>query len=266
MNQLKNKILNTSCFEDNQYIDLYCALITANKDTPKEKYKTDKHHIIPKSYYKHCHMKVDNSPDNLVNLSLRDHILAHFYLYNCSKDGWLKRANILAIERISSQRHITISIETIPEIADEYEKIMIEKRKYASESQQGENNSFYGKKHTEETKRKLGYNAKYNPVCIETRKRLREAARGKHHSDEWRKHQSHSHKKYTRNLTKEELRTRLGKAIVQIDIRSGVIIAEYNSLVQARDALGVKGLAMGNVANGKTKQAYGYYWRWKNEI
>lgn len=57
------------------------------------------------------------------------------------------------------------------------------------------------------------------------------------------------------------------KSILQIDLNSGEIIAEYDSSRQAAFAIGKDGPASANIrrtANGQGKQAYGYGWKWKN--
>lgn len=69
---------------DNEYLDLYVELINSNLNKPKEKYKTQIHHIIPKYYFKDLNIPVDNSKNNLINLDYKDHIKAHYYLYKCS--------------------------------------------------------------------------------------------------------------------------------------------------------------------------------------
>ena len=78
--ELKEKLLATKCFIDNEYLDKYCELIELNKDTKKEKYKTQIHHIIPKCYYELNNLEIDNSKENLVNLLYKDHFLSHYYL------------------------------------------------------------------------------------------------------------------------------------------------------------------------------------------
>ena len=47
MQNLKEKLLSLGIVEDNEYLDFYCTLIENNRDTKREKYKTQKHHIIP---------------------------------------------------------------------------------------------------------------------------------------------------------------------------------------------------------------------------
>ena len=83
MEKLKEKLLSLGVFLDNEYLDFYCTLIVNNKSTAIEKFKTQKHHIIPKTYYKLNSLNIDNSCDNIVNLLYSDHILAHYYLCLC---------------------------------------------------------------------------------------------------------------------------------------------------------------------------------------
>lgn len=92
---LKQKLLSTGYFEDNEWLDKYCQLIIDNLETKKEKYKTEAHHILQVAYFKILTEKVDNSKENLVNLFYKDHILAHQYLALCTK-GKLEISNIIA--------------------------------------------------------------------------------------------------------------------------------------------------------------------------
>lgn len=87
--ELKEKLLATKCFINNEYLDKYCELIELNKDTKKEKYKTQIHHIIPRCYYTNLNIEVDNSKENIVHVLYKDHILLHYYLCLCAK-GCLK--------------------------------------------------------------------------------------------------------------------------------------------------------------------------------
>ena len=65
---IKNCLLNTNLFFDCEFLDLYCDLIRANRDKKATKYVTNKHHIIPKYYYKNNNLPIDNSKSNLINL------------------------------------------------------------------------------------------------------------------------------------------------------------------------------------------------------
>lgn len=87
--ELKEKLLATEYFINNEYLNKYCELVKQNEFTEKQENKTNNHHILPKSYFKMLKIPIDNSPKNLVNLLYKDHILAHYYLCLCTK-GILK--------------------------------------------------------------------------------------------------------------------------------------------------------------------------------
>ncbi len=104
MNNLKNFLLNLNIeneiiFVDNEYLDRYCKLIESNRNTKREYYRTQLHHIIPKCYYKHYNLDIDNSSKNLVNLLYKDHALAHYYLWKCTFK-WFKKASFCAFKCI----------------------------------------------------------------------------------------------------------------------------------------------------------------------
>lgn len=83
-------------FIDNEYLEKYCRLIEQHTRTKVFGGKTHKHHIIPKSWFKLTNNKVNNDLSNLVNLTKREHVLAHYYLCLCTADPF-KFANELAI-------------------------------------------------------------------------------------------------------------------------------------------------------------------------
>ena len=103
MKNLKEKLLSLDVFLDNEYLDFYCTLIENNKNTKKEKFKTERHHFIPVDYYKiKNNLKTrkealsiaDRDVNNFkVNLYYKDHVLAHYYLYFCINDEYLKNSN-----------------------------------------------------------------------------------------------------------------------------------------------------------------------------
>ena len=97
---LKEKLLTLGIVEDNEYLDKYVRLIESNKDTKKEKFKTQQHHIIPRCYYKYLHVACDESKHNKVNLLYKDHVLAHCYLSLCAKEAWFEYNNLISIYKI----------------------------------------------------------------------------------------------------------------------------------------------------------------------
>lgn len=97
MRTLKEKLLGLDICKDNEYLDLYCLLIVNNKGTKQIKGQTQKHHIIPRAYYKLHNLKLDNSKENLVNLSIMDHIKAHIYLMKSASCRELQSSAAAAI-------------------------------------------------------------------------------------------------------------------------------------------------------------------------
>ena len=91
--ELKNKLLETGYFIDNKQLDAYIDIISASV-VDKLDY-TEKHHIIPRTYFKLTKQKIDNSTGNIVKLSYFNHLLAHYYLSFCTI-GRLKQASICA--------------------------------------------------------------------------------------------------------------------------------------------------------------------------
>jgi hypothetical protein len=107
----REQLLSLGIIEDNDYFEKYIQLIIDNKQTKKQKYKTQRHHIIPKSYYKHKSLQVDNSSDNLVNLLYKDHILAHYYLCLCITDEDIRHDCVMAFT------YLTDRIDSLKETA-----------------------------------------------------------------------------------------------------------------------------------------------------
>lgn len=98
--ELKIKILKTGVFEENEYLNKYIDLIYNNLNNKKIKYITHLHHIIPKYYFKFKCKQVDNSKNNQVNLTLKQHIEAHYYLEKCSIKSF-KGKNIFSIYKLT---------------------------------------------------------------------------------------------------------------------------------------------------------------------
>ena len=97
---------------DNEYLTEYINLITTY--TLAAGY-SEQHHIIPVAYYfkkygckSKCEAKrkyADKDPQNgLVQLLYKDHIKAHWLLYNCTT-GYLKQANAKAYKRMLNEKY-----------------------------------------------------------------------------------------------------------------------------------------------------------------
>ena len=135
---------------------------------------TEMHHIVPR-----C-MGGSDSPENLVKLTVINHIKAHVLLSRMYPDNEKLKYAVFATtlySEISNKARITtildMDLDVISRIKEDAviarrgKRLSIETRKKMSDSHKGENNHFYGKHHTEEVKNKL---SKINT--------------GKHHSEE----------------------------------------------------------------------------------
>lgn len=119
----KEFLLNLGCFIENEYLDFYLQLINANYENKAGKY-FEKHHIIPRSYFKLNNLLIDNSKTNTVFLSHFNHCLAHYYLCLCLI-GELKYKNQYAFIKMT---HITtrwedFDFDNFLLQADQYNKI-----------------------------------------------------------------------------------------------------------------------------------------------
>ena len=178
---LKEKLLSLGCFDDNKYLDFYCSLIELNRENKKEKFKTQKHHIIPKCYFTSNGFSVDESKNNLVNLLYKDHIKAHYYLSLCSKSIIKHKMEIAFIKMINTNRFHYQSSDK--EEFDEYQKIYesfcynasLEKtgKKFSERHRQSLSRSWnYDKHQTPEIRRKNSEANKGKVLSAETRKKI----------------------------------------------------------------------------------------------
>lgn len=122
MNNLKQKLINTGDFIDNEFLDKYIDLVDKNKSRKSESCKTNSHHILPSYYYRHHNLEVDNTPTNRVNLLYRDHMLAHLYLSGCTT-GRNRYWNLYSIFMMPGQKYCTDDEIKFLQSLDEYQKL-----------------------------------------------------------------------------------------------------------------------------------------------
>ena len=157
---IKDKLLALNCIE-NDYLQNYIELINANINTKAEKYKTNRHHIIPRCVFKLKGEPVDNSKDNIVNLSHSDHFLAHYYLSNCFT-GTLKFYNSLACRYVETKYNLPI--EAIVDNLEVYQQLCENAIKISAQQKLGTKNP-----HTPEWNKKIS-EANKGRVCSEEMK------------------------------------------------------------------------------------------------
>lgn len=121
------------------YQRIYSQLIEDAKNNPKPNTYKEKHHIIPK-----CQGGSDEQ-DNLILLTARQHFLAHWLLYKIHGGYKLACAwfSVCRVGKGQEERHINSRYFELAKHIHSLEK---------SKNSQGQNNNFWGKTHTEETK------------------------------------------------------------------------------------------------------------------
>lgn len=101
------------------------------------------HHIIPKHLWFDMDKSVDNK-DNLIQLSVEDHINAHLLLAECYESDTYQHISNLRSARILDKKSIK-------------DKKLLDK---ISKTYLGSNNPFYGKQHSENVKKTLSEKTK----------------------------------------------------------------------------------------------------------
>lgn len=125
------------------YLSVYNMLVEKRKRVPVVDGYSENHHIIPKC----C--GGDNSPENLVRLTAREHFIAHHLLYKHYRTPELAYAWYGMLRCSSNQKRNYTSRQH--EAA---------KKAFKAVDQSGVNNNFYGKKHTDESKAKMSKSIK----------------------------------------------------------------------------------------------------------
>ena len=155
------------------------------------------HHKFPRSFSKKDGAEIDNDEDNLVSLSLADHFRVHYYLWKSAKKGY-RGMMAKAFVFMRKKAVVYATDETIEQIAKDYEEAMREAAEQHSKAlkgkRTGKDNPFYGKKHSEETKKKNAEAHKGKKFSEETKKKIAEAKKGTYHSEETKRKISRAQK------------------------------------------------------------------------
>lgn len=124
------------------YQKIYNQLIQSAINNPKPDQYKETHHIIPV-----C-MSGSNKKENLVRLTARQHFVAHWLLFKIHRNTKLAHAWFSMCRVGIGQDKRKVNSKHFARVKEVRSKLM-------SENSKGENNHFYGKKHSDETKRKL---------------------------------------------------------------------------------------------------------------
>jgi len=166
---------------------------------------TQNHHILPKS------MNDGKYAKETITLSLLDHFNAHLVLANCF-DGNTdeKRKNLSACKyiKVHVKKYMVKMNFQVPKEFHEFWNLAHEIMK---DFNRGENNTFFGKKHSEETKAIIKEKRKLQTFTDETRKKLSDGSKGdknhffgRSHSPETKKMISETKKLQNANKPKIE--------------------------------------------------------------
>ena len=131
------------------------------------------HHIIPK------HAGGTNAPDNLIQLTIPEHAEAHRKLYE-EFERWQDKCAWQGLAEIIGKDEIIKFAQSQPKTAEQLAH---------------PNFGMRGKKHSEESIKKMSDSKKGKSRSTETRKKISDGLKGKTHSDETKKKISESHKK-----------------------------------------------------------------------
>lgn len=160
----------------------YKCFINSCKLKEYEGIKTHKHHIIPK------HFDGNNNYNNLVKLSIEDHIQAHLLLALCFPAGSKERLSNLRSAKLLSKNNLSNELK---------EEIR--------ENSKGSNNPFKNKKHTDATKKIISNKTKEQLTGVSYSDRYGIRA------EEEKKKRSDTLKMYWNGLSEEEKNKRCEK-------------------------------------------------------
>lgn len=166
----------------NKYSDVYFKIIDQAKTGGRSKGQSyfERHHILPKS------MGGSDSSENLVLLTAKEHYICHLLLTKMT-DGqdrmkMLYAFNTMATRASSNQKRFH---------SNSYQRFKHHFSEMMSEKFSGENNNFFEKRHTQDTRDHLSQIRKGRRTTRpgythsrETREKLRQASTGRTFSDE----------------------------------------------------------------------------------
>jgi hypothetical protein len=178
----------------NKYSKWYNLII----ENAKSRHLTEgfeRHHIIPKS------LGGTNLLQNIARLTPREHFICHMLLTKMT-EGQDKAKMVNAALRLANDHKGRCINSKI------YALIKRERAQYLSETTRGSNNSFFGKKHTEKTRKKMSESRRkwsYTEEHIENFKGRTSPMKGKTHSKQTRERLSEVGKlRIPNQLTKEK--------------------------------------------------------------
>ena len=246
----------------------------------------ERHHIVPK-----C-MDGSNEEENLIDLFAREHFEAHklLALENPDNEKLVYAWHMMSIMNDKNNRDYEIT-------PDEYEEARTAFSSALSSNMSGSNNIMYGKRHTEETKKKIGENARERYVVAEnhpmygkhhteeTKNKISQSKNGKyggennpmfgrHHSEDTKNKMSKAKKGVSIGPLSEEHKKKIseskknknGKCVIQLTLNDD-FVAEYITAHEAERITGIDHSTILGCCNHKPhyNTAGGFKWISKEE-
>ena len=111
--KLKSKLLSTGRFYDNEFMSKYLDVVVDCRECSSQG-ETQDHHIIPQYVFVADGLQIDNSDENIVTLSYKNHMIAHYYLARCCKNPDDIGKNALSIRYLLKGKTLeSINIEDV---------------------------------------------------------------------------------------------------------------------------------------------------------
>lgn len=204
---LYEMLLNLNNYDEifvtpNIYLDKYIDLIFSSRDVVAKKFQTQKHHIIPKSFFKLVGLSVDNSDNNTVNLLYRDHILAHYYLSLCT-EGRFKYNNISALQHIigTSEKINEYKEQLDEEFLDDLQTLYQYRKSFHSQLLKGRLVGDKNPAKQPEVRKKISEAKLGHEVTEQTKEKIRNKNKGK---------RLNYHPTYSQEGKKQQIESKLG--------------------------------------------------------
>lgn len=127
-----------------------------------------------------------------------------------------------------------------------------EQKQFMRERMSGERNPFYGRKHTEETKKKIITNRLYLTGKDHH-------SYGKHFTDEQKKKMSESHIDVS---GEKNPHWGWGRMVAQYDLNTGKLIKVFDFIREAAKETNSNEAAINHCCTGRSKSSNGFYWEY----
>lgn len=176
MTETKRKLLSFNIFMNNEYLDKYVELC-ANHVQPDCNNYYEAHHIIPRCVFHYFGLDVDNSERNIVNLTSKNHLMAHYFLCLCIENQDVKEKLVFALLMMLNTRTFP-NYESLLEMLDRYEELKIcaaERRRIAMMGNQFAKGNIL----TEETKLQMSKSRMGHTTSDVTKQKLIQSATGR---------------------------------------------------------------------------------------